>query len=324
MRIFSEAGACDSLVIHTLRVCDLSQLTEFLEAACSKSGTLCVVRHRAETRCALAAALASALHKLPMIEWKDGCTASFAEFLAARVPHGMLIDEVADALPISDLVIAWACVHEVPGGPAALVATHGALIRNTAAKIGGASADDIVQRVYQNVLVRPSEGAAIGLASYTGQGPLAVFMHVVTLRLALNAVRDESRRKEEEEDELDSLPAYLLTHDSELELVRAACLPTFKSALQRALSELSPRDRNLLRYTLLDRMSLDDLGKIHGVHRATIARWLASAREQLGERIHADLRDTLRIDPNELASLLRQIRSRLDLSLPRILAEPSP
>jgi RNA polymerase sigma-70 factor (ECF subfamily) len=144
-------------------------------------------------------------------------------------------------------------------------------------------------------------------------------MHVVTLRLALNTVRDESRRKEAE---LGELPTHLLMGDSELELVRAAYLPAFKDAIQRALGELAPRDRNLLRYTLIDHVSLEDLGKIHGVHRATVARWLASTREQLSERVQTELRDTLRIDPDELASLLGQIRSRLDLSLSRILTAP--
>jgi RNA polymerase sigma-70 factor (ECF subfamily) len=60
------------------------------------------------------------------------------------------------------------------------------------------------------------------------------------------------------------------------------------------------------------------------VHRATVARWLASAREVVLERTMAQLGDDLRLDPAELVSLIRVVRSELDVSLQGLLASGSP
>jgi hypothetical protein len=40
---------------------------------------------------------------------------------------------------------------------------------------------------------------------------------------------------------------------------------------------LSRRDRNLLRYQYFDHLTVDDIGALHRVHRATAARGVARA-----------------------------------------------
>ncbi|MFC1610733.1 transcriptional regulator, partial [Myxococcota bacterium] len=84
-------------------------------------------------------------------------------------------------------------------------------------------------------------------------------------------------------------------------------------------ASLSAKDRNLLRQSLLDGLSIDQLGAIYRVHRATAARWLAGARERVLKETLSALRQRLKIDEAEFKSLINLVRSQLDLSLARLL-----
>ncbi|HET9988029.1 MAG TPA: hypothetical protein VFQ65_05910 [Kofleriaceae bacterium] len=55
------------------------------------------------------------------------------------------------------------------------------------------------------------------------------------------------------------------------------------------------------------------------MHRATAARWVAAARDLLAEGIRAEIAGRLAIDPREVDSLIELVRSRIDISLERIL-----
>jgi RNA polymerase sigma-70 factor (ECF subfamily) len=75
-----------------------------------------------------------------------------------------------------------------------------------------------------------------------------------------------------------------------------------------------------MRQQCLDGLSIDDLGGLHGVHRATAARWLQKARETLLKETKKNLMKRLGISLAEVDSILRILQSRLDLSLERALA----
>ena len=64
---------------------------------------------------------------------------------------------------------------------------------------------------------------------------------------------------------------------------------------------------------------MDALGSLYDVHRATAARWLRSAHEDLGRATRERLATRLRIAPDELASIMQMIESRLEVSLERLL-----
>jgi RNA polymerase sigma-70 factor, ECF subfamily len=75
------------------------------------------------------------------------------------------------------------------------------------------------------------------------------------------------------------------------------------------------RDRNLLRLHVLDGLAIDDIGALHGVHRATAARWIERTREDVARAVRRDLMRQLGIDPFEVDDLLRWVQSQIDLSL---------
>lgn len=81
------------------------------------------------------------------------------------------------------------------------------------------------------------------------------------------------------------------------------------------MSALSVRERNLLRQRFADGIRIDQLAGLYGVHVATIGRWLAGAREQVYVVTRDILLERLRIGHAEFDSILRVVRSQLDLSI---------
>jgi len=83
------------------------------------------------------------------------------------------------------------------------------------------------------------------------------------------------------------------------------------------LSELGDRERTLLRLHLGERLSIDVLASMYSVNRATAARWLVAARQQLLSRARAAIRASLGSSDEELESLGVLLQSQLHVSLTR-------
>ena len=154
------------------------------------------------------------------------------------------------------------------------------------------------------------------LSEYRGRGRLASWLRVVALRTALNAVAGKKREVSAEvADEL------LASPDPELDYLRARYAPQFHEAFRRALGSLDAQERAVLRMHLVDGLSIDRIGQLFEVHRATAARWLARARDQLFEMTRDRLREELGLSATEFASIVKLVRSQLDVSICRMLED---
>jgi RNA polymerase sigma-70 factor (ECF subfamily) len=108
--------------------------------------------------------------------------------------------------------------------------------------------------------------------------------------------------------------------DPEVAYLKRLYREEFKRAFHAAVDALDARDRLLLRQHALDGLSIDQLATLNGVHRATVARWVAAAREALLAATQQQMVRRLRLSRSELASVMRLIRSQLDeVTLPQAL-----
>jgi RNA polymerase sigma-70 factor (ECF subfamily) len=89
----------------------------------------------------------------------------------------------------------------------------------------------------------------------------------------------------------------------------------FESALAHALGRLELRERTLLKLHFVEKVSFERLAVMFQVHRATVVRWVAAARRRAFEETLAYLRTQLPASDAELNSLLRLVRSQLEISL---------
>src|SRR6185295_9105601 len=89
----------------------------------------------------------------------------------------------------------------------------------------------------------------------------------------------------------------------------------FKAAIEAALAGLSERDRGVLRFTVEQGLTAHQVGRLYGVHRVTVARWIRSIRDTLVTAIVAHLG----VERSEVDSMLRLFRSQMSLSVQRLL-----
>jgi RNA polymerase sigma-70 factor (ECF subfamily) len=156
------------------------------------------------------------------------------------------------------------------------------------------------------------------LAQYSGRGALRSWLRVVATRLIL----DLGKRQQAipiGDAILHGLPDP--TSDPELRHLRDHYGSEFARAFGDAAAALDSRERNLLRYSYLDGIGIDQIGAFFGVHRATAARWVNQARDRLVVGVRAALCAQLQVGSAELDSIFRLISSQLDISLRRHLED---
>lgn len=172
--------------------------------------------------------------------------------------------------------------------------------------------DEVHQRLRQKLLVAESDEPP-DITKYAGRGRLSGWVRVTAIRLALKLLREQKR----DTPTSDKLMQAITPCDDDPELVYFKHLyrREFKAAFVEAMASLSSRERNLLRHQLIDGLSIDQIGALYQVHRSTAARWLARIRQGLALSIRRLMIEQLGIPKGEYESILRLIRSRMELSI---------
>lgn len=163
------------------------------------------------------------------------------------------------------------------------------------------------------------------VVAYAGQGQLGGLVRVAAIRAGLNLLRSRGKLATTASDGLEDIP--ISADDPELARLKAQHRVAFKAAFERAVASLEPRERSLLGMAIVRGLGIDRIGAIYGVHRATAARWVTSARTSLTRAVHTFLADALGVrDRSAIDDLLPLVESQLELSLERLLrsrAEPA-
>lgn len=183
-------------------------------------------------------------------------------------------------------------------------------------RFGGDAAfvDEVTQRVRVKLLVARSGGLA-PIARYALGTGLAGLVRTAAVREALSLRRGDKRSEPEA-----ALDVLVGEADPELRALKVRYAREFQRAFTAAVTELSAKDRHLLRLSLSANASIDDIARMHQTHRATAARWLNAARDELAAKTRQHLQDALVIGDDELQSLLRLIRTEA----PRLLESIPP
>lgn len=247
-------------------------------------------------------------------------TEDFVRYLAERSPQGQL-PPVRHA---SDLWLAWACVQGAPLALGHFFRLYEELVLRVVRRRGGADdlAADVRQMLAERLLVGDARtGKRAKIADYKGLGALRGWVATAAATTLASQRRDEGRRR----DGADSLAdkGFLRRLDPELEYLKQRYAPQVHDAIIAALDASSARDKALLRLHLKERLSIDALGAMYGVNRATAARWLVTARKTVRARTIESLRARLELNPKECESLLGLVNSQLEVSMLNHL-EPGP
>lgn len=244
--------------------------------------------------------------------WPSLSPETLAAWLGERVEA--VSGPTAPELELPALVLACACVHGVDGAAAAFRERHAPDIDAALRRLGlpPAEADDVRQAVLGKLLVAGSDK----LRSYGGRGALGGWVRAVTVRQAISMGRRRAPLDRARDEVPTQLPGLL---DPEHDYLKARYGEELRRALREAVERLPAEDRNLLRFRFVDGLTLDELARVFDVHRATVARHLARARADVRKATLRALRTGLRLDGAEADSLVRLVRSQLELSLSGLL-----
>jgi RNA polymerase sigma-70 factor (ECF subfamily) len=245
-------------------------------------------------------------------DWVSAPT--FVEYLRARA------GDEGDEIAVADLYLACACALGVG-------AAHEAFVRTILIEVDAhvtrfdpspAFKDEVRQRLAEKLLVA-APGKTPAIVEYAGRAPLSAWVRIAAIRVALNLRRGKAGQVER--DATRELANIADADDLELDVIRRRYGPAFESAVARALSELSVRDRTLLRLRFVESVELEGIAAMYRVHRTTVTRWLSECRDRLFTATQRLLTAELGATAAELESLAGLLRSRLQVSLVRLLQE---
>jgi RNA polymerase sigma-70 factor len=243
---------------------------------------------------------------------------AFVEFLGEKV-GGVQAPLVAlSKLHVPDLYFAFGCGQ---ADAAALKhfeerfvpALRALLLTRTRPEL----AEDALQVLRSDMLVG-TEKTMPAILAYSGRGALGNWFRVSVIHVLHRLHRRvEHQVQTAGPDELLGLPA--VEDDPELHHLKTHYRAAFSAAFDAAVTALSDREKALLRFHYLEGLSTDLLGRMYGVHKATAARWVAQARDGLLMSTRRLFAERSRLSTSEVDSLMRLVRSKLNLSLRRVL-----
>jgi len=221
---------------------------------------------------------------------------------------------VSDALYQQDL--SWARALAA-GDPRALARYESELVPIIRAQLRRRHhTDDEIADLQQTLRARlfVGDGGGPAVAKYAGMGQLRSWVLVAALRESTRSRQKKTREPATDDEALIAI-ADRTNATPVAEPGKERYREAFRAAFREALASLTSRDRNLLRMHLIDGLSIDQIGAIQGVHRATAARWIERAREDIASKVRRRLMKDLGADPFEADDVLRWVQSRIELSL---------
>jgi RNA polymerase sigma-70 factor (ECF subfamily) len=271
---------------------------------------------------AVAEQLAAARTKYPDAAAVDD--RAFAAAVEARLAEQRDPQAALARLRADDLLLAQWCATGDPRAIATFERVFRADLDSVLARFRrlATSADEVRQMLRIRMFVSGDDRPP-RIAGYSGFGFLQNWVRVTALRALVDVARSERTRQLEEllaDDDLLATPQS--TGNVIPGYARAQYGQAIKHAFARAVSELAPRQRNMLRHVHVDQLTFDQIAALYGIHRATVARTLAAARAELVTSTRRELAASLGLGDDALNSIVQAADSRIDLSLSRVLRAP--
>jgi RNA polymerase sigma-70 factor (ECF subfamily) len=212
----------------------------------------------------------------------------------------------------ADLYLCCACLARRPGAVEVFEAHAFPRVKLALQRIheAGEFSEEIQQSLRQRLLVGPPPK----LACYAARGPLIAWACVSAARLAVDALRAQSAARRAHGA---ASRQQLIRHfeDPAAQMQRSEHVQLFEEALEKAFRGLSPADRQLLRLASLEGCSIDQLGRMYSIHRATAARRLERVRGRVLVAVRRYLKDKYGLPTSEFQALAGEVKSQLHVSL---------
>jgi RNA polymerase sigma-70 factor, ECF subfamily len=175
------------------------------------------------------------------------------------------------------------------------------------ARIDGSAdfGDDVAQAVRELLLT----GEKPRLWTYAGKGSLEGWVRVTAVRLALKLKAKQPAGVSE------VTSGVAVTGDLGTQVAKAQVRAEVEQAMESVLASLDTEERAWLKLYYLDGLSLERVASLFGVHTSTISRRIAALEGHVLAALRERLQHQLRLPRTEVESLIRFVRSQLEVSL---------
>jgi RNA polymerase sigma-70 factor (ECF subfamily) len=263
---------------------------------------------------ALGRALTAAREAWPSVDLPPQ---AFAQHLARRLPDGKVLESLA-TLRAGDLYIARACAE---GSSDAIEMFEQRFFPTVIAtlrrmRLPAADQEDLLQNLRRLLYFQSDRGTSPALLDYAGVADLRGWLRVIAVRAAQ---RTKVRAQREASLDPDAVIEGAPGKSGPMSFVKEHYRRPVADAFRAAAALLPVEERNLLRYYYVQGLTTVELAKMQGVNSATISRRIARARERLLRQTTHELSQRLGVPQTDLTSIIREVKSRLELSLSTIL-----
>ena len=222
---------------------------------------------------------------------------------------------VVESPHLADVALAFACAeHPRDVALAEFERRYGSEFAGALSRmsLSRSEIDEVAQTVRERLFM-PRAGAPPKILDYAGRGSLAGWLRAVIVRTGIDLRRSRANDPGRPGDAEPLMELTATTDDPELETLRARYREPFREAFRDALRALPQDERNALRLNVAEGLNIEQIGALYGVHRATVARWIARAKEGIADGTRRLLAERLRMPAQEIESLVRLCQSRLDV-----------
>lgn len=162
------------------------------------------------------------------------------------------------------------------------------------------------------------------VVAYAGLGNLGGLVRAAAIREAIRVLRERGRvvPTTDGADGLEQVP--VAADKPGLVKLAEQHRASFRAAFKQAVAQLETQERNLLSLAVVRGLGVDRIGAIYGVHRATAARWVTTARMNLTRAVHEILAAGMGATGDAAEDLLPIVEAQLELSLERMAALTEP
>ncbi|HKV38399.1 MAG TPA: sigma-70 family RNA polymerase sigma factor [Blastocatellia bacterium] len=164
--------------------------------------------------------------------------------------------------------------------------------------------------------LRESSGTRVSKFSfYSGRGSLRGWLRAVVYQLSADMYRKTGRLVQTDEaEDMEHIPAPPNGH-SEGVFEDERYRPAVGEALRKAILELDSKERLLLAHYYYDEMTLREIGKLFGVHEATICRWLGKIQKRTRKLVEKSLLRDHHFNRRQVAEALEMAATSTEITV---------
>src|SRR5512140_2447124 len=158
------------------------------------------------------------------------------------------------------------------------------------------------------------------IGDYAGRGALLNWLTVTATRAALKVKRQGRFAAEEDMTAaIQAMPAPGV--DAEMDLFKRRYRQHSEKAIRFAFDQMTDDERHLLRLHYVDGLSETRMAEVLGKSQPTVSRHLRKVKAKIHDLAKHHLKQSLKLSSKEFESLMKDLRSQLDLSISKMLGE---